>query len=150
MTWGLLHQLSFHFYLHQIYFSILSLLVYMCLEVSGGFLNRQHTYGSCFCIHLASLCLLVGSFNPFTFKVIIDIYVPIVIFLIVWGWFYRSFPFLVFLDYVSPFNVCCKAGLVVLNCLSFFLSEKLFISQFWMRSLLDIVILVVDFSLSVL
>ena len=38
---------------------------------------RQHIYASCFCIHSASLCLLVGAFNPFTFKVIIDIYVPI-------------------------------------------------------------------------
>ena len=32
-------------------------------------------------------------FNPFTFKVIIDIYVPIAIFLIVWGWFTKSFFF---------------------------------------------------------
>ena len=31
------------------------------------------------------LCLLVGAFNPFTFKVIIAIYVPIAIFLIVCG-----------------------------------------------------------------
>ena len=51
----------------------------------------QHIYGSCFCIHSASLCLLVGAVNPF--KVIIDIYVPIAIFLIVWGWFCRSFFF---------------------------------------------------------
>ena len=29
--------------------------------------------------HSASLHLLVGAFNPFTFKVIIDIYVPIAI-----------------------------------------------------------------------
>ena len=41
---------------------------------------RQHMYESCFCIHSASMCLLVGAFNPFTFKVIIDIYVPIAIF----------------------------------------------------------------------
>ena len=34
---------------------------------------------------------------------------------------------LVFLDHVSPFNMCCKAGLVVLNSLNFCLSEKLFI-----------------------
>ena len=33
-----------------------------------------------------------------------------------------------FLDYVSPFNICYKAGLVVLNSLNFCLSEKLFIS----------------------
>ena len=45
----------------------------------------DHTPRSCFCIHSASLCLLVGAFNPFTFKVIIDIYVPIAIFLIIWG-----------------------------------------------------------------
>ena len=38
---------------------------------------RQHIYRSCFCIHSASLCLLVGALNPFTFKVIIDTYVPI-------------------------------------------------------------------------
>ena len=37
---------------------------------------RQHNYGSCFCIHSASLCLLVG---PLTLKVIIDIYVPMFI-----------------------------------------------------------------------
>ena len=50
-----------------------------------------------FCIHSGSLCLLVGAFNPFTFKVIIDICIPIAIFLIVWGWFCRSF----FFSYIS-------------------------------------------------
>ena len=35
--------------------------------------------------HSASLCLLVGAFNPFTFKVIIDKYDPIAIYFIVWG-----------------------------------------------------------------
>ena len=54
---------------------------------------RQHIYGSCFCVHSASLCLLVGALNPFTFKVIIDIYVPIAILLIVWGWFCNFFFF---------------------------------------------------------
>ena len=54
---------------------------------------KQHIYGSYFCIHSANLCLLVGTFKPFTFKVIIDIYVPIAIFSIVWGWFCRSFFF---------------------------------------------------------
>ena len=44
---------------------------------------RQHIFGSFFLIHSASLCLLVGAFNPFTFEVIIVIYVPIAIFLIV-------------------------------------------------------------------
>ena len=54
---------------------------------------RQHMYGSCFCVHSASLRLLVGAFNPFTFKIIIDIHVHIAIFIIVWGWFCSSFFF---------------------------------------------------------
>ena len=29
---------------------------------------RQHIYGSCFCIHSASLCLLVGALNLFQFS----------------------------------------------------------------------------------
>ena len=35
-------------------------------------------------VSIQPVCLLVGAFNPFTFKVIIDTYVPIAI-LIVWG-----------------------------------------------------------------
>ena len=42
--------------------------------------------------------------------------------------FIDLFSSLVFLDYISPFNICCKAGLVVLNSLNFCLSEKLLIS----------------------
>ena len=42
--------------------------------------------------------------------------------------FVDLFSSLVFLDYVSPFNICFKAGLVVLNSLNFCLSEKLLIS----------------------
>ena len=38
------------------------------------------------------------------------------------------FSSLVFLDYISPFNICFKAGLVVLKAVNFCLSEKLFIS----------------------
>ena len=42
----------------------------------------------CIFIHSASLYLLVGAFNPFTFKVMIDNrYDPITIFLIVFGLF---------------------------------------------------------------
>ena len=33
-----------------------------------------------------------------------------------------------FIGYVSPFSICCKAGLVVLNSLNFHLSMKLLIS----------------------
>ena len=41
--------------------------------------------------------------------------------------FVDLFSSLVFLDYRNPFNICCKAGLVILNSLNFCLSEKLFI-----------------------
>ena len=46
---------------------------------------EQHIEGSCFCIHLASLCLLVEAFNPFRFKVIIDKYDPVTSYFIVLG-----------------------------------------------------------------
>ena len=42
--------------------------------------------------------------------------------------FVDLFSSLVLLDYIRPFNICCKAGLVVLNSLNFCLSEKLLIS----------------------
>ena len=42
--------------------------------------------------------------------------------------FVDCFSSVALIDYVSPFNICCKAGLVVLSSLNFCLSEKLFIS----------------------
>ena len=56
----------------------------ICVSRSEVDFCGQHIYGSCFCILSAYLCLLVGAFNPFTFKVI-DIYIAIAIFLIVCG-----------------------------------------------------------------
>ena len=55
---------------------------------------------------------------------------------LVWGWFCRSFSSAVFLDYISPFNICCKAGLVILNSLNFCLSEKIFISPLILNEIL--------------
>ena len=46
------------------------------------------------------------------------------------------FSSLVFLDYISAFNICCKAGLVVLNSLNFCLSENLFISPSILNAIL--------------
>ena len=51
-----------------------------------------------------------------------------------WNIFFHLLTFsvyvssVVFLDYINPFNICCKAGLVVLNSINFCLSEKLLIS----------------------
>ena len=110
---------------------------------------RQHIYGFCFCIYSASLCLLVGAFNPLTFIVIIDIYVPIAIFLIVWGWFCRIFYC------ISQLYVCLTFVVKLVWWYWIFLTfaclkSFLFLHQFSMRSLPGTVILVVDFSLSVL
>ena len=51
--------------------------------------------------------------------------------------FVDLFSSVVFLDYISPFNIFCKAGLVVLNSLNFCLSEKLFISPSILNEILD-------------
>ena len=65
--------------------------------------------------------------------------------------FVDLFSSLIFLDYISPFNICCKADLMVLNSLNFCLSEKLFISPSILNEILaGSIILVIDFSLSVL
>ena len=78
----------------------------------------------------ASLWLLVGAFNPFTFKVIIDTSDPIIVFLIWWGLISvdRYFPSLALPAQKSSFSICCKAGVVVLNSLNFYFSGKLLIS----------------------
>ena len=75
--------------------------------------RRQHTYRSCFCIHSASLlvgaCLSVGAFNPFTFKVIVNMYDPITILLIVLGLFFvEVFLLLCFLPTEVPLAFVVK------------------------------------------
>ena len=51
---------------------------------AGGKWKCIHTHVS---ICPANLYLLVGAFNPFTFKVIINMYDPVTIFLNVWDLF---------------------------------------------------------------
>ena len=85
---------------------------------------RQQIYGSSFCIHSASLCLLVGHLIHFIQSNYLYI-CSYCHFLNCLGLFCRSFSSLVFLEYLSPFNICCKAGLVVPTSLNFSLSEKL-------------------------
>ena len=133
---------------------IISLSVYMCTEIWSGFLAESIYMNLVILIHSDRLCLLVGIFNLLTFKVSIDIHVPIDIFLVVWGWFCRSlFSSLVFLDYISPFNDYFKAALVVLDSLKLScLKSFLFLHQiqFWIKPFLGNIVLVVDFSLSIL
>ena len=103
--------------------------LYLQSEVSVGtkwVSYRQHTYGSCFCIHSASLCLV--HLIHLHLKLIIDMYVPINHFVNCLGFiFCKSFPSLVFPAERSSFSICCKTGLVVLNS-KFCLSGMLLIS----------------------
>lgn len=76
------------YFFHPLTFSLYVSFILKC----GSY--RQHIYRSCFCIHSVSLGLLVGVFNTLTFKLIIDMYIPIPIFLLFWGlflWVYFSF-----------------------------------------------------------
>ena len=87
---------SFRFsFAWNIFFHLLTFSLYVSLGLKWVSC-RQHIHGSCFCIHSASLYLLVGAFNPFIFKLIIEIYVFIAFF-IVRGWFCRS----LFFSYIS-------------------------------------------------
>ena len=52
--------------------------------------------------------------------------------------FVDLFSSLVLLGYISPFNICYKAGLVVLNSLNLCLSEKLFISTSVLNEILAV------------
>lgn len=45
----------------------------MCVSLGLKlFYFRQGILGSSFCVHSTTLCLLIGSFSPLPFKVIID------------------------------------------------------------------------------
>ena len=69
------------------------------------------------------LCPFVSSFNPFTVKVIIDMYDLITIFLIVLGLFCVGL-FLILCFLLEKFlSIYCKADLVVLNSLNFCLES---------------------------
>lgn len=50
----------------NIFFHPLTLSPYVPLDLKWVSC-RQHIYGSCFCLHSDSLCLLVGAFNQFIF-----------------------------------------------------------------------------------
>ena len=122
----LLFQLSFDFTLHGIFSSIFSLSIcYMSVEPKW-FSWTWHVYGSCFCIHSGSLCLLVWAFSPFTFKVIIAMYIIIAILLVVLHLF--------LLVFFHPSNVLFSCGLMTICylCLDwFFLFVCVSIVDFW-------------------
>ena len=79
-------------------FNILSLTFIILITVSLGVLLLGFILPGTLCASWTWLNVSFGAFNPFTFKVIIDMYNPITIFLIVLGLFSvgGAFPSLVF------------------------------------------------------
>ena len=71
-------------------------LLSVCIFKSEVGLLWQHIYGPCFFYPFSHICLLMGTFNPFTAKVIIYRYILIAIVLKVLGLFCRSFLFFFF------------------------------------------------------
>ena len=84
------------------------------------------------------VCLLVGAFNPFTFKVIIDMYYTITVFLTVWGLFSVGlFLLLCFLLRGVPLAFIVKLVWWCWILLTFTSLESFwFLHQIWMRVLL--------------
>ena len=68
--------------------------------------------------------LLIGAFNPFMFKVIIDRYLFITDSLYLCSSLFLSFPSS---PYSSPFSISCRAGLVEVYSFRLLLSGKLLI-----------------------
>ena len=105
----------------------------MCPLFQGGFLVDNIYRGLVF-VSIQPLCLFVGAFNPFTFKVIIDKYDPVAIYFTVLG--SSLYTLSVFPVWRRSFSICWRAGLVVLNSLSFCLSVKVFISPLYLNEIL--------------
>jgi len=84
LIWVLLLLICFGLHLHEISFSSPSPSVCMCPLFWGGLLKTAYI-GVFFGIHSASVCPLLGAFNPFTFEVIIDKYDPVAIYFVVLG-----------------------------------------------------------------
>ena len=124
LIWVLLLLISFNFHLHVISSSIPSLSVYICPWGLKLVSCKQHICESCFCIYSASPCLLVGTLNPFTFRVIMDKYIFIAILLIAFAlllWvFFSFFPSLV---------ICWLFLVLCLDCFFFFYGVSIIV--FW-------------------
>ena len=120
----------------------------------GG--DQAEWWGNWKCIHThvsicpANLYLLVGAFNPFTFKIIIYMHDPITIFLIVLDLFSVGLLFLLcFLPREVPLAFVVKLVwwcwiLLTLACLESFW----FLHQIWIRVLLGRIFRVIVTSIS--
>ena len=125
---------------------------YNCIQFGGcraEWCKWKCIYAQVF-IHPLSLCLLVGAFNPFIFKVIIYMYDPVTIFLIVLGWFSVGlFLLLCFLPREVPLAFVAKLVWWCWILLTFACLESVwFLHQIWRRVLLGRVFLAIGSSFS--
>ena len=90
--------------------------------------SKQHIYGSCFCIHSATLCLLIAAFSPFTCKVI-GRNVLIAVVLIIWGLFLLFFFVPFFLFALLPYDLMISVifGFFFLLCVCIILDFVLWL-----------------------
>ena len=101
-----------HFHLHVISFHPLP--HYMCVLCPILVLCRQHIVGSCFFNLICTLCLLIGAFNPMTFKVIVDRYVFMAI---------LSLVFLLILCFFFIYFCFSFCGLMIFFCIMLMFSS---------------------------
>ena len=84
----------------------------------------------------SQLCLLVGAFSPFTFKVIIDLYVLIAILLTILDLFLLLFFLLLFsCDLMTIFNVVFEFIFLIclcINCRFFLYNDFYFFHYSWL------------------
>ena len=106
----------------------------MCPLFRGGSLVDNIYRSLVFVSIQPVLVFCFGTFNPFTFKVTIDKYDPVAIYFLVLGLSFYTFS--VFPVQRRSFSICWRAGLVVLNSLSFWVSVKLLFSLSYLNETL--------------
>ena len=99
--------------------------VYMCLQVSNGFLIVFIYMGLVF-VSIQPVCVFWLEHLIHLHLKQLLIYMFLLPFSKLFGVDFVDLFISCISDYVSLFNICCKVGLVVLNSLNFCLSEKLF------------------------
>ena len=116
----MLPQLSFHFYLHGISFSISSLSICVSLDLKRVSYRQYICSFSLSIIIILAILSLLGAFTPVVFKVIIDTYIIAFYdhFLCNFGCFCSSLPF--FFSILFPYYLITIFSVTFGFCSLFF------------------------------
>ena len=115
-------------------FSSRSLLVYMCSLFWSGSLVDNIYRGLGFVSIQPVFVFCLGHSTHLHLRQLLISIIPLPFTSLFWVWVYK--PFQCFLSREDPFSIYWKASLVVLNSLSFCLSEKLLISPSYLNEIL--------------